>query len=145
MYISCVPVALAYIIQLTNSMELSSPWDVASCSATQEFPNILWNLNVQYCVHKSPPLFPVLKESVQRRGPLWHFAKHIFLRPGFVSPTLNLHAGGPPVVGCPRLLVQCIRSYSPFLEAFSSVRYLRMYHSVMTRGQLMLGLHYLVL
>jgi hypothetical protein len=43
--------------------------------------------------------------------------KIIFLRWGVVSPTPNPHAGGPPLVGCPRLLSQYIRSYPPYLEA----------------------------
>jgi hypothetical protein len=29
----------------------------------------------------------------------------------FVSPTLNLQAGGPPLVVCSQLLIQHIRSY----------------------------------
>jgi hypothetical protein len=33
----------------------------------------------------------------------------------------NPQAGGPPHVGCPRLLIQYIRSYPPHLEAVSSI------------------------
>jgi hypothetical protein len=42
----------------------------------------------------------------------------------------NPHARGPPLVGCPRLLVQYIRSYPPYLEAVSSIRNLGTRHAI---------------
>ena len=42
-------------------------------------------------------------------------SKHdTFLQQGVVSTSPNLQARGPPLVGCPRLLIQHIRSYPPY-------------------------------
>jgi hypothetical protein len=79
----------------------------------------------------------LFKESVQVRGPFWHFVRNFFfLRWGVVRPTPNSQAGGPPLVGCLRLLIQYIRSYPPYLEAISSIRNLRTRHAVVTRDPL---------
>jgi hypothetical protein len=53
-----------------------------------------------------------------------------------VSTPPNLQAGGPPPVGCPRLLIQYIRSYPPYLEAVSSIRNPRTRHVVVKVDQL---------
>src|SRR5215469_15427868 len=42
----------------------------------------------------------------------------VFSRGGVVSTSPNPQAGGPPLVGCPRLLIQYIRSYPPYRRPF---------------------------
>ena len=36
------------------------------------------------------------------------------IRDGLLAPRPTPQAGGPPLVGCPRLLIQFIRSYPPY-------------------------------
>jgi len=43
---------------------------------------------------------------------------YLFLRRGIVSISPKPHAGGPPLVDYPRLLIQYIRSYSPYWKPF---------------------------
>jgi hypothetical protein len=50
-----------------------------------------------------------------------------------VSPTPNPKAGGPPLVGSPRLLSRYFRSYSPYLEAVFSKRNLKTRHNLVAR------------
>jgi hypothetical protein len=63
---------------------------------------------------------------------LWIFVTSL-LRWGVVSRTPNPQAGAPPLVGCPRLLIQYIRNYPPYLEAISSICKVKTLHTVVTR------------
>jgi hypothetical protein len=48
----------------------------------------------------------------------WVFLNRRFLRRGVVSTSPNPQAGGAPLVGCPRLLIQFIHSYPPYRRPF---------------------------
>jgi hypothetical protein len=74
------------------------------------------------------------KESVEVRDPLWHFVTQLCFTMRSCYPTPNSQAGGPSLVGCPRLIIQYIRSCPPYLEAVSSIRNPRTRHAVVTRG-----------
>jgi hypothetical protein len=54
------------------------------------------------------------------------------LRWGVVSSPSNPQAEGSPLIGCPPLLIQYIRSFPPYLYAISSIPKLRTCHAVVT-------------
>jgi hypothetical protein len=49
---------------------------------------------------------------------LWVILNMYFLRRGVVSTSPKPQARGPPLVGCPRLLIQFIHSYPPYRRPF---------------------------
>jgi hypothetical protein len=56
--------------------------------------------------------------SPEQSSRVWVFLNRFFLQGGFVSTSPNPQAGGPPLLGCPRLLIQFIRSYPPYRRPF---------------------------
>ena len=49
---------------------------------------------------------------------MWMFLNIRVLQAGVVSTSPNPQAGGPPLAGCPQLLIQFIRSYPPYWRPF---------------------------
>ena len=69
--------------------------------------------------------------SPEQTSRMWEFLNKVFLQGGVVSTSPNPQAGGPPLVGCPRLLIQFIRSYPP-IGGRSYIRNPRTRHAVVT-------------
>ena len=46
----------------SNCMQQSPVWEVNTSSDSQDIPSILWNTEVNYCVHKCPLLAPFLNQ-----------------------------------------------------------------------------------
>jgi hypothetical protein len=51
-----------YTFPPTTSME-QAPWEADGSSSKQQILHLLWNQNVHYRVHKSPPLDPILRKT----------------------------------------------------------------------------------
>jgi len=56
--------------------------------------------------------------SQEQASRMWVFLNTSVLQGGIVSTSPNPQAGGPPLVGCPRMLIQFIFSYPPYRRPF---------------------------
>jgi hypothetical protein len=104
-------------------MELSPWWEGTSCSATQEFPNIVWNPKIHYRVHKSPSLVPVLNQMnpVHTAPSSLRFILVLSSRLPLGLPSSLIHCGFPTKIlhgflFLPQACYMPCPSHSPWLD-----------------------------
>jgi hypothetical protein len=72
------------------------------------------------------PMSATCPAHLIQRGSVIRFVTNTrFYGGALLAPPPNPRTGGPPPVGCPRLLIHYIRSYPPSLKAVFSIRNLR--------------------
>jgi hypothetical protein len=89
-------VRLAYTIfritnQLTNYMEKNLSWEPNRFPPNQEIPDFLWNPNVHYLIHQSPPPVPILSQINRVSAP----PPHLTSRRSILILPSHLHQGLP--------------------------------------------------
>jgi hypothetical protein len=112
------------------SIHRSSEWSLPFTFSDEHFVCIHFPLSTSFKWIRPSP-----RPRVTFRNKLF-----FFLRWGVVSPSPNPQFGGPNPVGCPRLLIQYIRSCSPYFEAVSSNCNLKTSHAVVTGPHITWGI-----
>lgn len=87
-------------------MKQSLSWSASSCSANQEFLEILGSPNVRYCVHKSLPIFHIQSQmNPAQILPFYFFKIYIISIPMSASRSLS----GLRVLGFPtKISLSCM-------------------------------------
>jgi len=108
---------------LTYSMQHSPSWVVNRLQLVKKFPAFYWTRCFITALTSALRLslsWARTKVSVQVRG---FFCEYFVIRYAFyckdlLAPRPTPQVGGPPLVGCSRLLLQFIRRYPPYWRQF---------------------------
>ena len=97
---------------------LQLPWDMPNTLQILQLPVSYFPIRSTHIYFKF--LYSVLtfNNLIPNNSRMWMFRNISVLQGGIVSTSPNPQAGGPPLVGCPRLLIQFIRSYPPYRRPF---------------------------
>jgi hypothetical protein len=123
-------------------MELSPSWEANGSSATQGIPKVLSRQSAT-CPYREPDR-SCLYRRISPVPSLLCLVRNMvkFLRWGIVRTSPNPKAESPPLVGCPRLLIQYIRSYRSLSGVRSSIRKLRTRPAMVTGTHLSLDINF---
>ena len=99
------------VVLLTHFMVQSPSWAANWFAASQEIPRISRNPKVHYRTHKRPP-------PPEQASRMLVFLNLGVLQGGVISTSPNPQAGGPLLIGSPRLIIQFIHSYPPYRRPF---------------------------
>jgi len=96
-------------LSLTYCM-VQSPWEANWFAASQEIPRISRNPKVHYRTQKRLP--------PGQASRMYVFLNISVLQGGVFGTSPNPQAGGPLLIGSPRLIIQFIHSYPPYRRPF---------------------------
>jgi hypothetical protein len=109
-------------------MKLSASWETTSHKTTQDFPNVLWNSQVQYGVHKSPPLVPILSHSNPVNTTISYLRSYLILSSylRLVLPSGLFPSGFRTKILYAGLFSPCVLHALPISSSLTSSFYLKM-------------------
>jgi hypothetical protein len=97
------------VTTVANFVELSPSWQAASNAATQELASILWNPNIHYRVHNSPPLVPNMSQTNPLHTSPLYLCKMLFNIVTDLMKALsgNSSVNSPTYLGCQQYSKKC--------------------------------------